>query len=533
MIDTLTHTPRTTTRHTTVLVSAVITQLMIVLDLTVVAIALPHMQADLAMTTTQRPWVVTAYSLAFGGLVLFGGRLIDVLGLRRAYRIGLIGFAAASLGAGLAPSFSVLVVARAIQGGFGALLAPTLMALVNVTFPRGAGRGRAFAVLGATAGVGAAAGLLIGGALTDSLGWRWCLYVNVAIAAVAFVVGLRSLPPTVRHGSRSHATDDALGLLLGCGAIFSFVFGLLLGCGAIFSFVFGLNQAEQHDWTTPSTLAWLGAGAVLGICFVVREARAATPILPLWLLSSPARAAAYLTQFSVGAAQMGAILYLTYYFQGFLGYSPLRTGVAFLPMAGALMVTAVFAGRFLVARLGARGLLPLGLAVQAVAFVVFTGLTVDSSYAQVALPSLMIFGVGEGLTMPVVFNAGTRGVPDSLSGLASATLGALQQIGSSFGVALLAAYATHATTNYATSRAAALKADIAGALAQAHATPTSPAGQDVVHQLTNQLANQLANQAQLSAYSGGFALLAWLAGGAAVLLAIGALVMWLHRTQRS
>lgn len=166
---------------------------------------------------------------------------------------------------------------------------------------------------------------------------------------------------------------------------------------------------------------------------------------------------------------------------------------------------------------------------QAVAFVVFTGLTVDSSYAQVALPSLMIFGVGEGLTMPVVFNAGTRGVPDSLSGLASATLGALQQIGSSFGVALLAAYATHATTNYATSRAAALKADIAGALAQAHATPTSPAGQDVVHQLTN----QLANQAQLSAYSGGFALLAWLAGGAAVLLAIGALVMWLHRTQRS
>lgn len=519
MIDTLTHTPRTTTRHTTVLVSAVITQLMIVLDLTVVAIALPHMQADLAMTTTQRPWVVTAYSLAFGGLVLFGGRLIDVLGLRRAYRIGLIGFAAASLGAGLAPSFSVLVVARAIQGGFGALLAPTLMALVNVTFPRGAGRGRAFAVLGATAGVGAAAGLLIGGALTDSLGWRWCLYVNVAIAAVAFVVGLRSLPPTVRHGSRSHATDDAL--------------GLLLGCGAIFSFVFGLNQAEQHDWTTPSTLAWLGAGAVLGICFVVREARAATPILPLWLLSSPARAAAYLTQFSVGAAQMGAILYLTYYFQGFLGYSPLRTGVAFLPMAGALMVTAVFAGRFLVARLGARGLLPLGLAVQAVAFVVFTGLTVDSSYAQVALPSLMIFGVGEGLTMPVVFNAGTRGVPDSLSGLASATLGALQQIGSSFGVALLAAYATHATTNYATSRAAALKADIAGALAQAHATPTSPAGQDVVHQLTNQLANQLANQAQLSAYSGGFALLAWLAGGAAVLLAIGALVMWLHRTQRS
>ncbi|WP_285134942.1 MFS transporter [Propionibacterium freudenreichii] len=364
MIDTLTHTPRTTTRHTTVLVSAVITQLMIVLDLTVVAIALPHMQADLAMTTTQRPWVVTAYSLAFGGLVLFGGRLIDVLGLRRAYRIGLIGFAAASLGAGLAPSFSVLVVARAIQGGFGALLAPTLMALVNVTFPRGAGRGRAFAVLGATAGVGAAAGLLIGGALTDSLGWRWCLYVNVAIAAVAFVVGLRSLPPTVRHGSRSHATDDAL--------------GLLLGCGAIFSFVFGLNQAEQHDWTTPSTLAWLGAGAVLGICFVVREARAATPILPLWLLSSPARAAAYLTQFSVGAAQMGAILYLTYYSQGFLGYSPLRTGVAFLPMAGALMVTAVFAGRFLVARLGARGLLPLGLAVQAVAFVVFTGLTVDS-----------------------------------------------------------------------------------------------------------------------------------------------------------
>lgn len=226
---------------------SLITQLMIVLDMTIIAVALPSMQADLGLTDSQRPWAVTAYTLANGGLVLFGGRLTTILGIRRSYWIGQTGFAAASLIAGLASSFPVLVGARTAQGAFAALLGPTALSLLNTAFPDGPRRRRVFALFGATAGVGAAAGLLIGGALTDWFSWRWSLYVNVLIAAIGFLIGLRGLPT-------SKSRHD--------GPAFSDLPGLVLGCGACFSAVFGLDRAEQTSWTSATTIGWLSAAAV-------------------------------------------------------------------------------------------------------------------------------------------------------------------------------------------------------------------------------------------------------------------------------
>jgi len=288
-----------------VMVSAVLTQLMIVLDLTIIAIALPHMQEDLGMTVSQSPWTVTGYSLAFGGLVLFGGRLCAVVGIRRSYQVGLIGFGIASLAAGMATSFSVLLAARVAQGCFGALLAPTSQALLNVTFTERTERERVFAIFGATAGLGAAIGLLVGGALTDWFSWRWALYINILLAATSLLIGQRSLPPADQRDRRSRITDDLT--------------GLVLGCGACFSAVYGLDRAQQTSWTSTSTVSWLALGGIAAVLFVLRELSANRPVLPLSMMALPVRTASYATQFVAGAAQMGATIYLTYYVQNHFG----------------------------------------------------------------------------------------------------------------------------------------------------------------------------------------------------------------------
>lgn len=480
----------------------IIGQLMIVLDMTVIAVALPHMQQDLDMTTSQSPWTVTGYSLAFGGLVLFGGRLCAVMGIRRSYPVGLVGFALASLAAGMAPNFAVLVATRVVQGCFAALLSPTMLSLINVTFTGRGERERAFAAFGATGGLGAAAGLLIGGALTEWLDWRWSLYVNLLFAAAALVVGMRGLPPTDRRDRTSRLTDDLT--------------GLVLGCGACFSAVFGLDRAQQTSWGSMQTVSWLALAALALVLFVVRERRAASPVLPLSMLALPVRSASYATQFLMGAAQMGAIVYLTYYLQDHFGYSPMKTGVAFLPMIVALVATAVPAGRFLVPRAGTRGTLPLGLAAMCASMLVLTRVTPEAGYADVTLPGLVVFGVGVGLTMPVTFNSGTRGVPENRTGVAAAILSAAQQIGGSFGVALMASYATQHAEDYAAEHTDEVRTAAAQAMAQAQVLPDSAAGQEIVRTLTA----SLADSAKIDAYSGGFALMGWiLAVATAVLVA--------------
>ena len=497
-----------------VMVSAVLTQLMIMLDLTVIAIALPQMQEDLGMTASQSPWTVTGYSLAFGGLVLVGGRLCAVAGIRRSYQVGLIGFALASLVAGLAPSFPVLVTARVAQGCFGALLAPTSQALLNITFTERAERERVFAIFGATGGLGAGAGLLIGGALTEWMNWRWALYINIFLAAAALLIGQHSLPPADQRDRGSRITDD--------------LSGLVLGCGACFSAVYGLDRAQQTSWTSTSTVSWLALGGIAAALFVVRERFANRPVLPLSMMALPVRAASYATQFITGAAQMGAIIYLTYYMQNHFGYSPLKSGVVFLPMVLALIATAIPAGRIIVPRLGARGTLPLGLAVLAGAFLIFSRMTTESTYEHVALPGLIVFGMGLGLTMPVTFNSGTRGVDAKRTGLASAILSAAQQIGGSFGVALMTSYATQHAEDYVSDHAAGVKATAMEAMMRAQALPQSPTGKQIIETLKA----QLVDRAQIEAYSGGFTMMTWLLAGAATVLVACGIGLSLRRRRR-
>lgn len=497
-----------------VMVSAVLTQLMIVLDLTIIAIALPHMQVDLGMNVSQSPWTVTGYSLAFGGLVLFGGRLCAVVGIRRSYQVGLIGFGIASLAAGMATSFSVLLAARVAQGCFGALLAPTSQSLLNVTFTERAERERVFAIFGATGGLGAAVGLLVGGALTDWFSWRWALYINIFLAAAALLIGQRSLPPADQRDRGSRITDD--------------LSGLVLGCGACFSAVYGLDRAQQTSWTSTSTVSWLALGGIAAALFVVRERFANRPVPPLSMMALPVRAASYATQFITGAAQMGAIIYLTYYMQNHFGYSPLKSGVVFLPMVLALIATAIPAGRIIVPRLGARGTLPLGLAVLAGSFLIFSLMTTESTYEHVALPGLIVFGMGLGLTMPVTFNSGTRGVDSTRTGLASAILSAAQQIGGSFGVALMTSYATQHAEDYVTDHAAGVKATAMEAMMRAHTLPQSPAGKQIIEALKA----QLIDRAQVDAYAGGFAVMAWILAGAATVLVACGIGLSLRRRRR-
>ena len=495
-----------------VMVSAVLTQLMIVLDLTIIAIALPHMQEDLGMTVSQSPWTVTGYSLAFGGLVLFGGRLCAVVGIRRSYQVGLIGFGIASLAAGMATSFPVLLAARVAQGCFGALLAPTSQSLLNVTFTERTERERVFAIFGATGGLGAAVGLLVGGALTDWFSWRWALYINILLAAASLLIGQRSLPPADQRDRASRITDD--------------LSGLVLGCGACFSAVYGLDRAQQTSWTSTSTVSWLALGGIAAVLFVVRERFASRPVLPLSMMALPVRAASYATQFVAGAAQMGAIIYLTYYMQNHFGYSPFKSGVVFLPMVLALIATAIPAGRIIVPRLGARGTLPLGLAVLTGSFLIFSRMTTESTYEHVALPGLIVFGMG--LTMPVTFNSGTRGVDAKRTGLASAILSAAQQIGGSFGVALMTSYATQHAQDYVTDHAAQVRAEAMEAMMRAQALPQSPAGKQIIETLKA----QLVDRAQIEAYSGGFTMMTWILAGAATVLVACGIGLSLRRRRR-
>ena len=511
--ETTTMTTRQPNRRA-VMVSAVLTQLMIVLDLTIIAIALPRMQDDLGMTVSQSPWTVTGYSLAFGGLVLFGGRLCAVAGIRRSYQVGLIGFGIASLAAGMATSFPVLLAARVAQGCFGALLAPTSQSLLNVTFTERAERERVFAIFGATGGLGAAVGLLVGGALTDWFSWRWALYINIFLAAAALLIGQRSLPPADQRDRGSRITDD--------------LSGLVLGCGACFSAVYGLDRAQQTSWTSTSTVSWLALGGIAAVLFVVRERFANRPVLPLSMMALPVRTASYATQFITGAAQMGAIIYLTYYMQNHFGYSPLKSGVVFLPMVLTLIATAIPAGHVIVPRLGARGTLPLGLAVLAGSFLIFSRMTTESTYEHVALPGLIVFGIGLGLTMPVTFNSGTRGVDAKRTGLASAILSAAQQIGGSFGVALMTSYATQHAEDYVSDHAAGVKATAMEAMMRAQALPQSPTGKQIIETLNA----QLVDRAQIEAYSGGFTMMTWLLAGAATVLVACGIGLSLRRRRR-
>ncbi|GAA2079159.1 MFS transporter [Streptomyces albiaxialis] len=407
-------------------------QLMVVLDATIVNIALPSAQRDLGFSNDGRQWVVTAYALAFGSLLLLGGRLADLFGRRRTFITGLIGFAAASALGGAAQSFTMLIAARALQGAFGAVLAPSALSLLTTTFTDPGERSRAFGVFGAIAGSGGAIGLLLGGVLTEHLDWRWTLYVNDVIAVFAVIgalVFVRSRVPTER---------PVLDLR-----------GTVLVAAGLFCVVFGFSNAETHAWSDWSCWAFLVAAVVLLASFVLWEARAEHPLLPLRVLRDRNRSASYISVFIAGVGMFGVFLFLTYYLQQTLDYTPVKTGLAFLPMVGMLMLTAQFSTNVLLRRVGPKPVVPLGMGLSAAGLVWLTALGLHSGYAAHVLPPLLVLGLGLGLVMPTAMSLATLGVAAHDQGVASATVNTMQQIGGSIGTALFNTMAASTVTDYA------------------------------------------------------------------------------------
>jgi len=420
------------TRRWLTLVVVGLAQLMVVLDGTVVNIALPSAQSDLGFSDGDRQWVITAYALAFASLLLLGGRLSDLLGRKRTFIIGLVGFALASALGGAAPSFEVLVGARALQGAFGALLAPTALAVLTTTFTIPKERARAFGVFGAIAGAGGAVGLLLGGALTENLDWRWNLYINVAIAVVAIIGTVLFVPYLDRTGPRPKLDIP----------------GTVLVSGALFGIVYGFSNAETDGWDSPLTWGVLAVAVGLLIAFVVWQTRAKHPLLPLTIVLDRNRGAAFSSVLVAGAGMFGVFLFVTYYMQISLGFSPWQTGLAFLPMIGMLVLAAQLSTNLLLPRLGPKIMVPAGMLFGVVAMLLFTRLDLDSTYAADVLPPLMVLGLAMGTIMPASMQTATLGVDRQFAGVASAMVNTSQQIGGSIGTALLNTIAATAATDY-------------------------------------------------------------------------------------
>jgi EmrB/QacA subfamily drug resistance transporter len=418
-------------------------QLMVVLDVTIVNIALPSAQKALGFSNDARQWIVTAYALSFGSLLLLGGRLGDLIGRKRVFVAGLVGFAAASAVGGLAQSFGVLVVARAVQGGFAALLAPAALSLLTTTFTAPSERNTAFGVFGAIAGSGAAVGLILGGALTEYLDWRWCMYVNVILAVPTAIAALRLLG---REPAATTKRDIDIP-------------GAVTASGGLVGLVYGLSNAETHGWGASLTIAALSVGIALLAAFIAIERRVEHPLLPLRVVADRRRGGAYLAVAIVGAGMFGVFLFLTYYLQQTLGFSPLKTGLAFLPMIAMIMPIGSIGQTRLVPRFGARRLVTLGMALGAAAMLLLTGVGVHSSYATHVLPGLLVMGTGLGLIMAPAMSTATLGVDRRDAGIASAMVNTGQQIGGSIGTALLSTLAASAATSYTAAHSSA--ADLA------------------------------------------------------------------------
>ncbi|MET9292007.1 MFS transporter [Streptomyces sp. NPDC003077] len=414
------------------LVVIALAQLMVVLDATIVNIALPSAQQDLGMSDANRQWVITAYTLAFGGLLLLGGRIADLVGRKTTFVTGLVGFALASGLGGAANGPALLFGARALQGAFGALLAPSALSLLTTTFTDGKERSKAFGVYGAIAGGGAAIGLITGGLLTEYLDWRWCLYVNIPVALIALAGALVFL-----HDRPDRSRNARLD-----------VPGVLLGCGGLVAIVYGCSEAQPRGWGDGLVIGMLVGGAVLLAAFAWWQGRARYPLLPLHIVRNRNRAGSFLTMGLAVIAMFGMFLFMTYYFQTVMGYSPVKAGLAFLPMTGAIVIGATQISARLLHRLPPRALMVPGAFVAAIGLFLLTFLTAHSAYASHVLPSELLVGFGMGLIfMPVVASA-TDGVAPQDAGVTSATLNTSQQVGGSIGTALLNTIATSASSRY-------------------------------------------------------------------------------------
>jgi EmrB/QacA subfamily drug resistance transporter len=404
---------------------------MVGLDLTVMNVALPSAQRALGFSTADRQWVVTAYALAFGSLLLFSGRLADRIGRKESFLISMVGFAVASAVGGASTSFAMLVTARACQGAFASLMAPSCLAVMAATFTDES-RGKAFGIFSSVAASATALGLIIGGALVSGLNWRWCLYVNLIFAAVAFTGGLRLLSRQPRSDAR---TD---------------IPGVILASGGMFCVVYGFGNAASHNWHTPSTWGFLVVGGVLLAVFAAWQARSEQPLLPLRIVLDRTRGGAYLAVLLQGAGIFGVLLFLVYYMQSVLGYSAITSGAALLPLFVCTTLAAAGGGTKLLPRFGPKPLIAGGLLIGAAGMAWLTTIGVDSSYAANLLGPLIVVGFGMGFIFAAALSSAVAGVEVRDAGIASACASTGQQIGGAIGAALLNSIAAAAVTNWLT-----------------------------------------------------------------------------------
>ncbi|MER6526783.1 MFS transporter [Streptomyces sp. NPDC001508] len=414
------------------LVFIALAQLMVVLDATIVNIALPSAQQDLGISDGNRQWVVTAYALAFGGLLLFGGRVADLWGRKRAFVIGLVGFAAASALGGAATTGAMMFGARALQGVFGALLAPAALSLLAVMFTDARERAKAFGIYGAIAGGGGAVGFILGGVLTEYLDWRWTFFVNIPFAVLAAAGAYFVIREP--EGGRNRSPLDIPGVILS-------TLGLV-------SLVYGFTRAESDGWGDSMTIGLFVASAVLLLAFVVTEARVKAPLLPLRVITDRNRGGVYLSLGLAIIAMFGTFLFLTYYLQVVKGYSPIQSGFAFLPMVAGMITGSTQIGTRLMTRVAPRLLMGPGFLVAAAGMFLLAQLEIGSSYASTVLPAMVLLGLGMGTAFMPAMSLATQGVQPRDAGVASAMVNTSQQVGGAIGTALLNTIAASATTSY-------------------------------------------------------------------------------------
>lgn len=417
-----------------------IAQLMIVLDASIVNIALPSAQQDLGISDADRQWVVTAYTLTFGGLLLLGGRIADYMGRKRTFIVGLIGFAGASALGGIASTAGLLYAARGLQGAFAALLAPAALSLISVTFTESKERAKAFGVYGAVSGGGAAIGIILGGMLTEYASWRWCLGVNVPIALATAVAAWLYVKESKAQGNTKYDIPGAVMVTLG-----------------LVSLVYGFTEAaklknpgqstEVQGWTDPSTLAFLGAGVALLAAFVLWERRTSTPLLPMKVALDRNRGGSYLVFLFIGAGLFAMFLFLTFYFQITMGYSPLKAGFAFLPFSIGIIVTAGIVANIL-PKLGPKPIMVTGLVLAVGGMLMLTQIDQGTSFWSHVLPAELLMSIGMACVFIPTSSTALIGVSEHDAGVASALLNTSQQVGGSLGTALLNTLYAGAVTSY-------------------------------------------------------------------------------------
>jgi len=413
-----------------------VTVLMVILDATIVNIALPAVSTDLQITAATQQWIVTAYTLTFGGFLLLGGRIADFWGRKRTYLVGAVGFAVASALGGLAQNEAMLFGARALQGVFGALLAPASLALLTVLFTDTKERAKAFAVYGAIAGGGSAVGLLLGGVLTEYADWRWCFWVNVPVAIVAVVAAIPIVPESKAPGDARYDVPGAVLVTLGLASL---VYGFTKVAQA------SQENPQENAWANGSAWTFIIAGLLLVAAFVVTELKVRNPLLPMRLVLDRNRGGAYLTSTLVGSGLIGAFFFLSLYFQQVLGYTPVSAGFASLPTTLGVLISAGAASA-LVPRIGPKPLMVLGALLAAGGLFLMSFLGVDTSFWALAFPGQLVLGLGLGFTFVPLSNLALIGAGEHDAGAASAMLNATQQVGASIGTALLATISVGAIT---------------------------------------------------------------------------------------